>query len=71
MVDQPVDGSGRGHGVLEDPVPLREDQVAGDYDAATLVAFAKECEEDLHLITVLLDVAYVVKDHYIEAVEAA
>ena len=51
-------------------VPLGEDQIAADHDAAPLVAFGKEGEEHLHLLAALLDVAEVVQDHDLEAVQA-
>ena len=66
-----VDGGRGGHRVLEDAVPLREDEVAADEHAPTLVPLGKEGEEDLHLGTVLLDVAEVVQDDRIEAVRIA
>ena len=33
MVNHAIDGRGGGHRILEDLIPLREDQVAGDQDA--------------------------------------
>ena len=66
----PVDrGRGR-HGILEDFIPLGEHQVARDDDGLALVSFREEREEDLHLVAVLLDVADVVDDDSIEAIEA-
>ena len=62
VLDEAVDrGRGR-HGVLEDLVPLREDQVARDHHAATLVSFGEQGEEHLHLLAVLLHIADVVDD---------
>ena len=38
MVNQAVDCRGRGQGILEDPLPVREDQVAGQQNRATMFA---------------------------------
>lgn len=62
VLGEPVDGRHAGHGVLEDPVPLREDQVAGDQQAAPFVGIADELEEHLHLFAVVFDIAQLV-DH--------
>lgn len=68
MVDDPVDRR-RGHRVLDDAIPLAEDDVARDEDAAALVTFREECEEHLHLVATLLDVADVVEDDGVETVQ--
>ncbi len=44
MVDQAVDGGGRGHGVLEDLFPFAERQVTCQHDAASFVAFGEQGE---------------------------
>jgi hypothetical protein len=62
MMDEAVDGSRCSHGIFEDLVPLREDQVGDDDDGLFLVAFGEKREEDLHLFGRLLDVADVVDD---------
>ena len=59
---QPVDGGGGGHGVLEDTVPLAEDQVAADQYALALIAFGEEGKQHLHLVTILLKIADVIED---------
>ena len=66
MVDQAVDGGGRGHGVLEDLLPLAERQVARQHHTAALVAFSQQSEQHLHLLAALLDVAEVVDDQRVE-----
>jgi len=63
VVDQPVDGCGGGHGILENADPIAEDQVAGDEDALAFVPLGQEGEEHLHFVAALLDVADVVEDH--------
>src|SRR6201995_4307783 len=69
VVNEPVDRGGGGHRVFEDPVPLAEHEVAGDHHATALVTLGEEGEQHLHLVAVLLDVADVVADHGVEAVE--
>ena len=68
MVDQPVDGGSGGHGVFEDAIPLAEDEVAGEHQAAAFVAFGQEGEEHFHLFGALLDVAEVVEDDDVVAI---
>jgi len=60
VVDDPVDGRRRGHGVLEYPVPLGEHQVRGDHHALSLVSLGQEGEQHLCLVPVLLDVPDIV-----------
>jgi hypothetical protein len=69
VVDQAVDGSGCGHGVAEDSIPLAEDKVAGEREASALVALGNQREEDFGFLRALLDVAEVVEDNEVEAVE--
>ena len=68
-MNEAVDGGHRGHRVLEDLVPLGEDQVGGDDDGLLLVTLSEEMEEYLHLLGRLLDVADVVDDDGVEALE--
>ena len=69
-MDEPIDGGHGGHRVLEDLIPLTEDQVGGDqHRALPLVAFGEEGEEHLHLVLRLTDVAEVVADDGVEAME--
>jgi hypothetical protein len=68
-MDEAVDRRRRGHWVLEGPIPLAEEEVAGDDHAPALVALGEEREEDFHLLAALLDVADVVEDDGVEAVE--
>ena len=66
----PVNGGRRGHRVLEDLVPLREHQVAGDHDALAFIALSQQGEQDLHLGPVLLDIADIVQQQAVDAVQA-
>jgi hypothetical protein len=62
MMHQPVDGSGGGHGVLEDTVPLAEDQVTADQYTFALVAFSEGGKQHLPLVAVLLEITDVIED---------
>ena len=62
VMHQPIDRRGGRHLIAEDPIPVREDQIAGDEDGASLVAFGQEREENLGLLGTLLDVPDVVED---------
>ena len=67
---EPVDDRHRGHRILEDLIPLAEDQgVRGDDDRFLFVALGEEGEEHLQLIAGLLHIADVVEDHVVEALE--
>ena len=57
VMHQAIDRRGRRHLIAEDPIPVREDQIARDEDGASLVAFGEEREENLGLLGALLDVA--------------
>ena len=63
LVHDTVDRRSSGHRILEDLVPLREHEVAGDHHAATLLAVRQEREQHLLLVTVLPHVADVVQGH--------
>ena len=71
VMDHPVDGRGGGHGVGEDALPLREDQVGGDAQRSAFVAFGDEGEEDLGLLSALGQVAQVVQEQEVEVVQLA
>ena len=62
VMHEAIDGRGRRHLIAEDPIPLREDQIAGDEDGAALVAFGEQREENLGLLGTLLDVADVIEN---------
>ena len=67
MVDESIDGGHRRHRVFEDALPLRKGQIAGDHDAAALVAMRQQIEEHFHLLATVLHVADVVDQDQIEA----
>ena len=69
MVHEPVHRCHGGHGVFEDLIPLAEDEVRTQQDAATLVALRKQGEEHFHFFAALLQVADVVEDEHFVAVE--
>ena len=62
MVNDPVNRRGGGHGVGEDALPIREDQVGGDAQRPALVAFGDEGEEDLRLLVALGEIAQVAQE---------
>ena len=64
-----IDSGHGGERVLEDLVPLREDQIATDHDAAPLVTFGQEGEKHFHFFAALLDVSDVVKNDDAVAVQ--
>ena len=70
MVHESIDGGHGRHRVFEDLVPLGEDQVGGDDHGFFLVALGEEVKEHFHLLAGLLDVADVVDDHGVEALES-
>ena len=71
MVDHPVNRRGGGHGVGEDALPLREDQIGGDAQRSSFVAFGDEGEKDLGLLGALGQVAQVVQEQEVEVVQPA
>ena len=71
VVDDPVDGCGSGHGVFENLVPLREDEIGGDEHALSLVPLCQKGEEHLHLFLLLLHVPDVIDDDRFKAIQAA
>ena len=42
MVDEPVDRGCRRHGILEDAIPLTEDEIATDEYALALIALGQK-----------------------------
>ena len=66
---QAIDRRGRGHLIPEDPIPLREDEIARDADGASLIAFSEEREKNLRLLRTLLDVPDVVQEQHRELIE--
>jgi hypothetical protein len=64
-----VDRGRCGHHVFEDLLPLREHQIRGDHHAAPLVTLGQQRKQHLHLREVMLDVADVVENETLNAVE--
>ena len=42
MMDQPVNRGRRGHGILENPIPLTEHKIATDEDAFAFIALRQK-----------------------------
>ena len=70
-MDQAIDRRGGGHLIAEDPIPVREDQIARDEDGSSLIAFGEEREQNLGLLGTLLDVADIIEDEDGEVIELA
>ena len=71
VMHHPVNRRGGGHGVGEDALPLREDQVGRDAQRPPLVAFGDEGEEHLRLLSPLGQVAQVIEEQEVEVVQPA
>ncbi len=69
MMDHPIHGRRRGHGILEDLVPLAEDEIAGDQHRPALIAFGQQGEQHVHLFAVLLHIPEVIENERVKAVE--
>src|ERR1035437_5837240 len=69
VMDQAIHRRHRGHRVLENLVPLREDQIAAQQHAAPLIALGQKGEEHFHLLPRLLHVAQVVQNNGLKAVQ--
>src|ERR1700728_1766234 len=66
-----IDCGGGRHGVLEDSLPLTEDEVARDEYRAALVALCHQREEDLGLLGGLLHIPDVIENQEVVDVERA
>ena len=71
MVHDPVDRCRGGHGALEDLFSLAEHHVAGHDDRTAFVALGDQREGHVGLVGTLLQIAEVVEDQDLEAVELA
>jgi hypothetical protein len=70
-VDEPVDQGGGDHGVAEDLAPLLEAAVGGDSDRAAFVAAGDEGEEQVGGLSLQGQVADLVDDEQVVALEPA
>ncbi len=68
VVDDTVNSSSGGHGVLENLIPLREDKIGSNDDAVTLIAFSEQGKKDFHFVTRLLNITDVVEDKNFKAI---
>lgn len=50
MVNETVNRGSGGHRILEDAVPLSDDQIAGDHQASPFVSVRQKREKHLHLV---------------------
>ena len=68
-MDDPVNGRRGGQRVFENLIPLRKDEIGGDNDTATFIAFGQKSEEDLHFFPALLDVTDVIEDDHLKTIQ--
>lgn len=66
MMDKPVDGCCRGHGIFKNLFPLGEGQIAGDHQTALFIAICQKGKQNLHLFTALLDVPNIIYNGHIK-----
>jgi hypothetical protein len=59
----PANRCHRSRGVLEDPLPLRKDQVGSQYHCSSFVALDQKREHHLYFIAVVLHIADVAQNH--------
>ena len=69
VMHQAVDCCRCCHRVFEDLIPLAERKVARQQHAAAFVTFRQKSEQNLHLLSALLNVAQVVDDQALEAAQ--
>jgi hypothetical protein len=62
MMHDAVNRCNRSERVFEDALPLREDQIGRQTDAALLVAVTQQGKKHLHFILVMLYIADVIQD---------
>ena len=65
-MNQSIDGRGGGHGILEDLLPVREHQVAGQQNASLFVSMREEGKENLHFLAALLHIAQIIDEQGLE-----
>ena len=70
-MDDAVNGGSGGHGVFEDLIPLRKDQIGSDDNTAAFITFRQEGKQDFHLFSGLLNVADIIEDQDFKTIQAA
>ena len=70
VMNQSIDGRGGGHGILEDLLPVREHQVAGQQKASLFVSMREEGKENLHFLAALLHIAQIIDEQGLEPSES-
>lgn len=69
MVNEAVNGGDGHHGITKDGVPLTERLIGSDHDAFALIAVGNEFKENGGFCLGFLDIAEVINDHEVKAVE--
>lgn len=68
-MDDPINGRGRGQGILENLIPLGKDEIGGDDDTTTFIPFGQKSKEDLHFFPALLDITDVIEDDDLKTIQ--
>ncbi len=63
MMNYTVNSCQSRHRIFEDAFPFAKDQICGNHHRFPFVALSQEREQDLHFITVVLDVADIIENH--------
>src|SRR5438445_9109729 len=63
MMDKTINSSHSGHRIFKDSLPFTENEIRRDHDGFTFISLSKECEEHLHFVTVMLDIADIDENH--------
>ena len=69
MVNEPVNRRDRHHGITKNGMPLTKRLISRDHDAFALIAIGNEFKEDGGFGLRLLDIAKVINEQEVEAVE--
>jgi hypothetical protein len=68
-MNDPVNSSRRGQGILEDLIPLGENQIGGNDHTTSFVPFGQKGKEHLHFLPVLLNIAKIIEDNHLKTVQ--
>ena len=69
-MNQSIDGCRGGHRVLEDLLPIRENQVAGEQNASLFVSMGEQSKENLHFLAALLYIAKIIYEQCLEPTQS-
>ncbi len=69
-MNQSIDGCRGGHGVFEDLLPIRENQVAGEQNASLFVSMGEKSKKNLHFLAALLHIAKIIYEQCLEPTQS-